>query len=308
MSVLVHPHTPRVAVDCRCALGEEATWDDRTGTLTWVDIENPAIWRYRPETGQARRFPVDETIGFALRTPDPDIVLAGFRSGVARYHLFGGRRELLVRPEAEAPGNRLNSGQVGPDGTLYFSSMDDAEAEPTGSFYHWDGTVLTAFGGAAAVTNGPVVSPDGRCLYTADTANGIVRVHERRGGAIGPAEPFVVFETGWGKPDGLTVDAHGYLWVCHYGGGRITRFAPDATIERILPVPAARVTKCAFGGANLTTLYITTALRGGDPTLDPMSGHLFAIETDIRGLPSHVFSIAGDFPAADDFGPSQAPM
>lgn len=84
-----------------------------------------------------------------------------------------------MRPDAYPDGNRLNSGNAGPDGWLYFGSMDDAEEVPSGSYHRWDGTQLETFGGRAAMTNGPVVSPDGRCLYTIDTANGVVRVHDR---------------------------------------------------------------------------------------------------------------------------------
>lgn len=286
---------PRVAVASGCTLGEEATWDPRTGTLTWVDIENPAIWRYRPETGETRRLAVDEKLGFALLTAEADVVVAGFKSGVALLDLRDGRRAPLVRPEPHPAGNRLNSGQIGPDGALYFSTMDDAESERTGTFHRWDGHRLTSFGGRAAVTNGPVNTRRGDRLYTADTAAGTVRVHERQGAEIGPARDFVVFEDGWGKPDGLTVDAEDYLWVCHYGGSRITRFAPDGTIERILPVPTDLVTKCTFGGATLTDLYITTALRGRDPALHPLAGHLFVVKTEVKGVPAAYFLGTGDF-------------
>jgi sugar lactone lactonase YvrE len=289
MTLRVHPHTPRVAVPCRCTLGEEATWDARSDTLTWVDVETPTIWRYHPGSGETQTFPQDEKLGFALLTEDPGIVLAGFESGVALLHLEGGRRDPLVTPDDHCSGNRLNSGHVGPDGALYFSTMDDAEAEPTGTFHRWHGGRLDAFGGGVAVSNGPVVTPDGSRIYLADTAEGIIRVHSVEEDRIGPPRRFATFESAWGKPDGLTVDAAGYLWVCHYGGSRITRFDPTGGIERVLPVPTARVTKCAFGGPDLTTLYITTALRGRDPAVDPMGGHLFAVETGIPGLPAAIY-------------------
>ncbi|WP_298963401.1 SMP-30/gluconolactonase/LRE family protein [uncultured Methylobacterium sp.] len=284
MSPTIHPETPRVAVACRCALGEEPVWDARTGGLIWVDIEDPAVWRHWPDWDETRRLPLDEKLGFALPTPDPEMVVAGFRSGLARLHLTTGERAPILAPETDRPGNRLNSGQIGPDGAIYFGTMDDAEAEPTGTFYRYDGRSLHAFGGASAVTNGPVASADGRTLYTIDTAAGVIRASSA-GSRPGEAREIVRFEHGWGKPDGLTVDADEHLWICHYGGSRITRFRPDGTIERIVPVPTSLVTKCTFGGPDLTTLYVTTCLRGRDPTIDPMAGHLFVLETGIRGLP-----------------------
>lgn len=293
MTIPVHPETPRVVVACGCALGEEVTWDARSDSLIWVDIEDPAVWRHHTRTGETERFALDETISFALLTPDPDVVVAGLKSGVARLRLTDGRREALVTPDPHPPGNRLNSGQVGPDGALWFGTMDDAETDTTGGFHRWDGRTLSVFGGRAAVTNGPALSPDGRFAYTADTGNGVVRVHAIENGRPGEPRPFAVFPAGWGKPDGLTVDAEGHLWVCHYGGSRITRFAPDGTPERIVRVPTDLVTKCAFGGPDLTTLYITTALRGRDPMREPVAGHLFAVPTGIRGVPANVFEGCG---------------
>ncbi|MDV2983710.1 UNVERIFIED_CONTAM: SMP-30/gluconolactonase/LRE family protein [Methylobacteriaceae bacterium AG10] len=284
MTLPVHPDTPRVAVACGCALGEEVVWDARDGSLLWVDIENPAVWRHWPATNETVRLPLDEKLGFALLTRDPDRVVAGFKSGVAALRLSDGSRTPLVRPADDPEGNRLNSGQIGPDGRLYFGSMDDGEEAETGRFHRWDGARLETFGSAAAVTNGPVVSPDGRRLYTIDTANGIVRVHDLDDDRIGEARTLLRFEEGWGKPDGLTLDAEGHLWICHYGAGRITRFTPDGQAAYVVPMPTPLVTKCAFGGEGLSTLYITTCLRGRDPTLDPMAGHLYQVETNFRGV------------------------
>ncbi len=291
MTPTTHSEPVRVAVACGCTLGEEVLWDARDASLMWVDIENPALWRHWTKSGETKRLALDEKLSFALPTPDSDVVVAGFRSGVAALNLVDGTRRPIVRPDDFPPGNRLNSGNVGPDGRLYFGSMDDAEEAETGSYHRYDGRDLVTFGGRAAVTNGPVASPDGRRLYTIDTAEGIVRTHTLRGEDIGPPEPLIRFEDGWGKPDGLTLDAEGHLWICHYGASRITRFRPDGTVERVVPIPTALVTKCAFGGPDLTTLYVTTCLRGRDPAIDPMAGHLFRVETPFKGLPARLYEL-----------------
>lgn len=290
---LVHPEIPRVAVASACILGEGPVWDHRTGTLLWVDIKAPAIWRLRPETGQSSRLEVQEPIGFVALTPDPDIVVAGFKSGLARLHLFGGEVQPLAAPEPHRPGNRINDGHVAHDGTLYFGTMDNAEREPTGAFWRWDGADLSSFHGGICVTNGPAISPDGRILYTVDSQKRLIAAHDIGPQGPGKARPFVRFDKGSGHPDGLAVDQDGYVWACHWGASRVTRFAPDGTAERVLPVPTAQVTKCAFGGPDLTTIYITTAAIGRDPKVDPMAGHLFSVESDgIRGLPAAVFTPA----------------
>jgi sugar lactone lactonase YvrE len=230
-----------------------------------------------------------ERIGFVALTPDPEILIAGFKSGLARLPLDGRPVEPLVSPEPGLPGNRINDGQASPDGTLYFGTMNDEERSPTGTFWRWTGKELTSFHGPFIVTNGPAVGRDGQSLYTSDTTGGIIYVHALQDGVPGKGRPFIRFEDGWGYPDGMAVDAEGHLWVCHWGGSRITRFDPGGAVERILPVPTSQVTKCAFGGPSLTTLYITTAAIGHDPTIDPMAGHLFQVETGIRGLPSSLF-------------------
>lgn len=293
MTFLVHPETPKVLVASACALGEEIVWDARSGTLVWVDIENPAIWRHRPATGETLRHACDETLSFALLTDDPEVVAAGFKSGVALLNLLTGAREPLVRPQDHPGNNRLNSGNVGPDGSLWFGTMDDGETRRTGSYYRWDGAGLTRFGGDAAVSNGPVASPDGGCVYTIDTAEGVVRVHDLDGERIGAPRPLIVFPPDWGKPDGLTIDAEGHLWICHYGAARITRFTPEGAVERVVPCPTDLVTKCAFGGPDLSTLYITTCLRGRDPVAEPMAGHVYALETAFKGFAGTVFRRPG---------------
>ncbi|WP_112662246.1 SMP-30/gluconolactonase/LRE family protein [Microvirga flavescens] len=288
-SPLIHPHIPHVAVASACVLGEGTLWDHRTGTVYWVDIKNPGIWHYEPKTGKHDRVDAREPVGFLALTPDTDMVIAGFKSGLHRFHLWGGQIQPIVNPEPDKPGNRLNDGHVFPDGGLYFGTMDDSEKSPTGAFWRWDGKKLTCLREGITITNGPAFSPDGRTLYATDTLGRTVYAHDLNDGTLGPARVFVRFEEGWGYPDGMSVDEEGHVWICHWGDSRVTRFRPDGSIERILPVPTAQVTKCAFGGPDLTTLYITTAAIGRDATIDPMAGHLFAVETGIRGLPALIF-------------------
>lgn len=286
-SPTVHPQTPRVAVACGCTLGEGPVWDHRTGTLLWVDIKAPAVWRFTPASGDVQTLSIPERIGFVALTPDPRVVIAGLKSGLARLRLADGALEPIVAPEPDSPSQRINDGAVGPDGSLYFGTLDEERREPGGFFYRWDGQDLTRFHGGFVTTNGPAASHDGRTLYTVDTRGLTIFAHDLADGRPGKARIFTRFEEGWGSPDGLAVDAEGHVWSCHWGGSRITRFAPDGSVERTLPVPTALVTKCAFGGPDLTTLYITTAAERRDRQIDPMAGHLFQVETGIKGLPAH---------------------
>lgn len=283
---LVFPGRHRIAVACGAVLGEGPVWDHRTGTLIFVDIKSCRVWRWRPGSDPVAT-DVGEPVGFALLTADPDTLLVGLKSGLARLDLRSGQAENLLRPEPDLPGNRLNDGTVGPGGALYFGSMDDGEADPTGRFYHWSSGELSSFGEQAVITNGPAIDPARRLLYCADTTAGRVFRHALGpDGRPGARELFVQFEAGWGHPDGLAVDAEGHVWIAHHGDSRVTRFSPDGVPELIVPVPTAGVTKPAFGGPDLTTLFVTTAAKGRDPSLDPMAGHVFAFDVGIRGLPA----------------------
>ncbi|NNM70990.1 SMP-30/gluconolactonase/LRE family protein [Enterovirga aerilata] len=281
----------RVAVPCGATLGEGPVWDRRTGTLLFVDIAKGRLWRWRPGA-QPSAIELDEPLGFVALTPDPEVVVIGLKSGLARLDLGSGMREIVLRPEPDRPGNRLNDAAVGPDGSLYFGSMDDAEAEPTGRFYRWSLDGLASFGDPAVITNGPAVDPVHRLLYCADTTSGRVFRHRfGEDGAPGARELFVSFEEGSGHPDGMTVDAEGHVWIAHFGASRVTRFSPEGRPELVVPIPTAQVTKPAFGGPDLTTLYVTTAAKGRDAEIDPMAGHVFAFEVGIRGLPAEICRI-----------------
>jgi sugar lactone lactonase YvrE len=285
----VHPHEARVVLESACTLGEGALWDPRRGELLFVDIKDPAVWTLDPASGRHARRAVRERVGFVALTDDPDRVVAGFKSGLKRLSLKDGTTEDIAAPEPNRPGNRLNDGHAGPDGSLYFGTMDDGEKEPTGAFYRWDGRALAPFQDGIVITNGPAISADGQYLYATDTKAGTVFRHVLDDGVPGERQRFAHLTPDVGHPDGMAVDAQDHVWVCHWGAGRITRFAPDGSVERIVEIPAAQVTKCAFGGPDLATLYVTTAAIGRDRAEDPLAGHVFAVDTGgIRGLPANI--------------------
>ncbi|TDR89137.1 SMP-30/gluconolactonase/LRE family protein [Enterovirga rhinocerotis] len=288
MSVEVFPLRAEVAVPCGCVLGEGAIWDQRTGTLFWVDINEGALWSWRPQGGEeAVSRPLGERVGFVLLTPDPDVVMLGLKSGLARFDLSSGTRTALLSPESDLPGNRLNDGTAAPDGSIYFGSLNESDRQPSGHFYHWTGERLSRFGESTVTTNGPAVDPARGRLYATDTSRRRVCHYPiGQGGSLGERRDYVTFGPEDGHPDGMAVDAEGHVWICHFGGGRITRFDPDGEPVLVVPMPTPQVTKLAFGGPDLDTIYVTTAARDLDREIDPMAGHVFKVAAGIRGLPA----------------------
>lgn len=284
MTVEVFGKRPEVAVACGCVLGEGAIWDHRLATLYWVDINGETLWSWRPgshEEGRARQ--VGQRVGFVLLTEDPGTVVLGLKSGLARMALAGGEMTMLVRPEPELPGNRLNDGVVAPDGSVYFGSLNETGRQPNGRFYHWANGNLSGFGGGTVTTNGPAIDAERGVLYATDTSRGRVDRYRLADEGRGEPEQFVEFREGDGHPDGMAVDAEGYVWICHFRGARITRFDPAGRAVLLVPMPTSQVTKLAFGGPDLTTIYVTTAARDLDREIDPLAGHVFTFDAGVPG-------------------------
>jgi sugar lactone lactonase YvrE len=102
--------------------------------------------------------------------------------------------------------------------------------------------------------------------------------------------PFVDLSTEAKRPDGLTVDEEGGVWVALYGGGAARRYAPDGVLDEEVEVPARKVTACTFGGQDHNQLFITTSREGLEPGVDPLAGSLFRVIAGVRGLPVREFA------------------
>jgi sugar lactone lactonase YvrE len=168
--------------------------------------------------------------------------------------------------------------------------MDDGETAATGRFYLFDrGTVTDSGLAPVSITNGPALSPDGRRLYHTDTLGQVIHVSDLgEDGTPGPPRPFVRFAPDEGYPDGPVVDSEGCLWTGLYGGWEARRYSPDGALLETVRFPVSNITKLAFGGPDLRTVYATTAAKGLDAgalAQQPQAGNLFSFRADIPGQP-----------------------
>ncbi len=283
----------RCVWDAHAVLGEGPFWDERAGALYWVDIKKPAVMRFVPATGETRTWPMPVEVG-AIAPRARDGMVAALRTGFAFWDPETGRIDPIVNPEAERQGNRFNDGKCDEAGRFWAGTMDDSIKDATGWLYRLDadGTVERSDGGYV-VTNGPAFAPDGACAYHTDTMGRTVyRFDIDAAGRLENKRVFVRFGEADGYPDGMTVDASGYVWICHWGGGRVSRFSPAGVLDRAIAIPATQVTSCAFGGPDLKTLYVTTAsigLHAAELERQPLAGGLFEIETEFAGTPVNRF-------------------
>lgn len=280
------PMKPQVACQVGAMLGEGPIWDAARECLWFVDIKGHRLHRFDPRDGALQTVAGPEEPGWIVPQAD-GALLIGAKAGVYRFE--DERFDLLHAVEPDFPGNRLNDAAVHPDGSVWLGTMDNAEEAPSGGYYRLHGGGCTALSPRPMViTNGPAFSPDGSVAYLVDTLErAILAAPVEADGHPGEARLFARIPDGMGYPDGPVVDSAGTIWIGLFGGWGVARFAPDGTFLGRVEFPVANVTKIAFGGAELTTVYATTARKGlsaKELAEQAAAGDLFTFAVEIPGL------------------------
>lgn len=266
---------------------EGPAWVERDQALWFVDIKSHKIHRLDPASGATRSWDAPGQIGFLLPIASGGFV-AGLQSGLARFDARDGSFLPIVAPEPELPGNRLNDATVDPSGRLWFGSMDDGEEAATGTIYRLgaDGACVPS-SPPVSITNGPAVSPDGRTLYHVDTLGGVIYACDvDDAGLLANRREFVRIPNSEGHPDGPTVDSEGCVWIGLYNGWAVRRYSPQGELIETVSFPVSAITKIAFGGPDLKTVFATTAnkhLSPADLEKEPHAGDLFRFDVAVAG-------------------------
>ena len=281
--------TPASVCTLHATLGEGPVWVERDAALWFVDIKQKKLHLFDPEDGKLASWDAPEQIGWVLPADDGGLI-AGLQDGLYRFDRATGAFTLLAEVEADLPGNRLNDAATDRKGRIWFGSMDDGEAAATGRFYRYDrGAIADAGLPPVAITNGPALSPDGRRLYHTDTLGKVIHVCDVAGdGTLSNSRPFVRFGPDEGYPDGPIVDSEGCLWTGLFAGWEARRYSPDGGWIETVRFPVSNITKLAFGGPDLRTVYATTAAKGLSARsleAQPEAGNLFAFRADVAGAP-----------------------
>jgi sugar lactone lactonase YvrE len=277
-----------VAVRAEAELGEGPTWDAAAGRLLWLDILRSRVHTYDPVSGHRTVRTTEQHVGAVKPRAGGGLVL-NLRDGIGLVDTAGEFRWLRHEP---VPGRRGNDAAVAPDGSLWAGTMryDEATGGGTLSRITGDGAAEVVLDDVT-VSNGTGWSPDGRLMYYIDTPTRRIDVfdHDPATGRVSGRRPLATVEDGAGYPDGLTVDADGCVWVALWDGAAVRRYTPAGELDRVVPLPVPRVTACAFGGPELTDLYITTARVGLSPA-PPLAGSLMVLPAAGKGQPLPAFA------------------
>ena len=269
-------------------LGEGPIWVEREAALWFVDIKSRRAHRWHPVSREHRSWAAPEQPGFLAPLRAGGFIV-GLKTGLHRFDPQSGEFAHLADVEPQRPDNRLNDGSVSPEGELWFGSMHDPETERTGALYRLDANGrCVRLDEGYIITNGPAFSPDGRVFYHTATGDRTVYVFDRPAPhTLTNKRVFVQIEDGAGYPDGTTVDQEGCVWIALWGGWGVRRYSPQGQLLTTVRLPCANVTKIAFGGPNLRTVYVTTAWKGmkqEERAAQPLAGDLFSFEAPAPGL------------------------
>ena len=285
-------------VDARHGTGESPVWHVGEQALYWVDIPARALWRWDSASGQLSSWLAPEMLACIAWGGRAGRWIAGMESGIFELQTQGAAlQSKLLAPVVHASQNmRFNDGRCDRQGRLWAGTMqmNMGLASTAGALYRYDATGLHKVIDGLITPNGLGFSPDGRVMYLSDSHPSVqsIRAFDYDTDSCTPSNRrlFVDMNGYPGRPDGAAVDAEGCYWICGNDAGLIHRFTPAGKLDRSLAVPVKKPAMCAFGGAGLDTLFVTS-IRPADLDLSdqPLAGSVFALRPGVCGLPEPAF-------------------
>jgi sugar lactone lactonase YvrE len=276
---------PEIVADHRCHTGENPLWHPMEKNLYWTDIPRGRLYRYDPATGKSGQCFEGAPVGGFTVQVDGALLLFMARGAVARWS--GGNLDFIVREIEAEKGNRFNDVIADPSGRVFCGTMGDKKG--SGRLYRLDadGSIHVMLEGIG-VSNGMGFTPDRRHMYYTDSAYRRIYLFDYEGesGTIANQRIWLTTPENEGSPDGLTVDAGGFVWSARWNGSAVYRYSPGGTEDRRIAFPALKVSSVCFGGDELSDLYVTTALGDGEREKEGAgAGALFRLRSRVRGVP-----------------------
>lgn len=260
-------------------VGENPIWDIKNQRALFLDIRGKSI--YKGIQGQADfiKIPLPQQIGCLALCENGDFLLA-MENGVYRMNEQG--KINLAHQPIKIKGRRFNDGKVGPDGAFYLGTTDD---NGNGAFYKMKNGELKELFGKCSCSNGIEWTSGAELMYYIDSPRQMIEMFDfdAVSGELSNRRKFVDIPKEWGLPDGMTLDENDNLWVALWGGHRVIQIDKNTkkVIDEII-VPCPKASSCAFGGNDLSELYITTAAMT-DTNEFSKAGNTFKVKMNIKG-------------------------
>ena len=249
--------------DADALLGECPVWSSDEAVLYWVDIEGRLLHRFDPATGLDEERKVPGRPGSFALSGTPGRFLVAVEHRLGWYDWETARFDEWVDLEEAGTGNRLNDGRCDPAGRFWVESMWERTSDGrfTGMLHRVepDGSAVITRRNIG-VSNGLAFSPDGRTMYFADTLHQKIWAYDYDvdTGAATNEIVFADYTHLPGRLDGGCVDADGCYWGASVNGWAVIRVTPDGRLDRRIELPVQKPSMCAFGGAELDVLYVTS--------------------------------------------------
>jgi sugar lactone lactonase YvrE len=284
-------------VKAMALIGEGPMWSAAEQRLYWVDIVGQQLYVFNPADGSNQAFAMPELITSVSPRRNGGVILT-LRNSFAFFDLATGALTKLGDPEPELPGNRFNDGKCDRQGRLWAGTMGDVDWDsPIGNLYRFGADRKPArMEQGICCSNGLGWSPDSKTMYFTESFRHRIFAYdfESASGDISNRRIFITLDPHESAfPDGMTVDAEGFVWCAQPMLGRIVRYDPKGAIRRIIELPVSRGTGVMFGGPNLDVLYVTTmraTLTDEQLAQEPLAGSLLALRPGVQGVAETPFA------------------
>ena len=278
-------------------LGESPFWHPLEQCLYYVDIPGKALFRLDSGAATPTRWALNDEPGCVVPLVGGGLLIPQ-RNGLWRFDPATGEYLKLLDPPYDASKRRFNDGKADAQGRLWVGTIDDAR-QPESALYCLREGVFVPMKDGITTSNGLGWSPDGRSMYWADTkAHEIYRLaFDAASGELGEREVFARFaprgadqplETYGGRPDGAAVDVEGGYWVAMMEGQQLLRLSPSGEVLTRVELPVRCATMPTFGGADLRTIFVTTAREKrseAELAAQPWAGCVLKMRVPVAGLP-----------------------
>lgn len=279
--------TMQCVLDAQAKLAECPRWDEHSQTLYFVDIDAFKLHAYNIQSKTLVTRTFDEEIGcFSL--DENGGFIAAFRSGVYTFADLHSPLQAYWLATYDQKSTRFNDGRCDAKGRFLAGTMYSPKDAFKGALHQFSQGQENIIDQAAWTSNGLAFSPDNKTMYYSDTPNHVVYQfdYDLESGTASNKRIFIEFPRGNGRPDGAAVDAEGNYWSALYQGQRVVKISPAGEILEEYPVPATYPTMVAFGGPDMSTLFVTTC-RSAQTEEElkefPQAGGIFAMTVNTKG-------------------------